>query len=107
MKNPFLVNRPGYPPDCQTCDALGRIEMVRSFGMEDLRAVLALPKVQATVRQAAERRLRKLERSAAVSAGPAAATGDHEVIEFQGQIIPVLGAADCTGDVERRTRNED
>lgn len=57
--NPFRIPRLG--PTVQAIDAQSRLDMVKRFGPEELRRVLALPGVQKTVRQAAERRLKKLE----------------------------------------------
>jgi len=64
VTNPFRES----PPDgwkgiefVETVDAQDRLEKVREFDAEQLRAVMALPGVQKIVRQAAERRLRKLE----------------------------------------------
>lgn len=57
--NPF--RRPRLGPNVQAVDAQSRLDMVKGFGPEELRQVLALPGVQQTVRQAAERRLKKLE----------------------------------------------
>lgn len=60
MKNPFV--EPGWGPLNYTehLDATSRIDRVRNFNVEELRWVIALPGVQTTVRQAAERRLRRL-----------------------------------------------
>lgn len=80
--NPFLC--PEYGPNVQTIDAPGRLRKVKSFGVAELRQVLALPDVQKTVRQAAERRLKKLEKerggseeAAAGSQGAQDAPGDE------------------------------
>jgi len=64
MKNPWetgetfrwagRVTRPAW------CDARSRLDRVREAGPEKLRAMIAWPDTQKTVRQAAERRLRKL-----------------------------------------------
>ncbi|HEY9282345.1 MAG TPA: hypothetical protein VIP46_02725 [Pyrinomonadaceae bacterium] len=58
--NPFL--RPDLGPGVQTIDAPGRLRLVKTYGPDKLRQVIALPGVQKTVREAAERRLRKLEK---------------------------------------------
>jgi len=42
-----------------------RLRMVKDFDLEQCRAALALDGLQKTVRQAVERRMRKLERGAA------------------------------------------
>lgn len=64
FKNPF--RKPGLPgfglEYTETVDAQGRLEEVRTFNTNQLRAVIAMPNVQKTVKLAAERRLRKLER---------------------------------------------
>lgn len=57
--NPFRIPRLG--PTVQAIDAQSRLNMVKEFGTEELRAVMGLPDVQKTVRRAAERRLKKLE----------------------------------------------
>jgi hypothetical protein len=61
-KNPFLQAGWGPLNYTEYIDAQSRIERVRNFNAEECRWVIALPGVQTTVRQAAERRLRKLEK---------------------------------------------
>ena len=60
MKNPFLCPRLGR--GVQTTDASGRLEKVKEFDAIQCRAALRLPDLQGTVRQAIERRLRKLNK---------------------------------------------
>lgn len=57
-RNPFLC--PEYGRDVQTVDVAGRVEHVKHFNTAQCRAALKLPDLQATVRQAIERRLRRL-----------------------------------------------
>ncbi len=74
MKNPFEtgktirwggeVIRPAYS------EARSRLDRVREAGPDKLREMIAWPDVQKTVRQAAERRLRKLS--------------DNDQAQFQG-----------------------
>lgn len=59
VKNPFLM--PSLGPGVQTIDSAGRIMAVKNFNAAQCRAALKLPDLQATVRQAIERRLRKLK----------------------------------------------
>jgi hypothetical protein len=63
-KNPFQQeeprNRSGYS---ETFDSESRLRRIKEFGIDQLRAVLTeVPDLQKSVRLAAERRLRKLER---------------------------------------------
>jgi hypothetical protein len=51
---------PRLGPNVETVDAAGRIEAVTKFDVKQCRAALKLPGLQATVRQAIERRLKKL-----------------------------------------------
>ena len=57
-RNPFL--NPQYGPGIQTVSAAERIEDVKKFTAAQCRAALRLPDLQATVRQAIERRQRQL-----------------------------------------------
>lgn len=57
-RNPFL--RPNLGPHVQSFAAADRIEDVKSFDARQCRAALKLPGLQATVRQAVERRQRQL-----------------------------------------------
>lgn len=61
--NPFREKAPpGYPVEyVETYNGQDRIDKVRTFNAEQLRQAIALPGVQKSVKQAAERRLRKLE----------------------------------------------
>lgn len=59
-KNPFLYE--AYGTLVGTMNAEDRIRELNKFGEEKLRQVIALPDVQVTVRKAAERRLKKLEK---------------------------------------------
>lgn len=63
-KNPFQAKGlPGFGLEhIETVDAQSRLEEVRTFNVGQLRAVIAMPRLQKTVKQAAERRLRKLIR---------------------------------------------
>ena len=61
-KNPFLSTGWCSVDHMEWCDATSRIERVRTFNAEECRWVIALRGVQKTVRQAAERRLRKLQK---------------------------------------------
>ncbi len=62
---------PGYPvKEIEIVVASDRIKMIRKMTIEQLRQVLAYPLTQLTVRQAAERRLRKLEKEARDAAAP-------------------------------------
>ncbi|HEY0169429.1 MAG TPA: hypothetical protein VGB98_00130 [Pyrinomonadaceae bacterium] len=58
--SPFLC--PEMGPNVETVDTVGRLARIKTFGPEELRQVIALPGVQVTVRIAAERRLKKLEK---------------------------------------------
>jgi hypothetical protein len=61
--NPWLVESREQPPGCQTCDGHDRVEEIKaSTDVAWLRRVLAWPDNQLTVRMAAERRLRRLQR---------------------------------------------
>lgn len=64
--NPFRrLAPPGWGIQfVETIDAQSRLDMVRKFDAEQLRAVISMPGVQKAVRLAAERRLRSLEREA-------------------------------------------
>lgn len=57
--NPFCWIMNGH--EVQALDAQSRIHRLREFSPAQLRAVIALPDVQKTVRAAAERRLKQLE----------------------------------------------
>ena len=62
MKNPWLVNTPGYP-GCQICCAADRMEVVRKTeDMNLLADIFAWPETQRTVRQAADSKMRRLFR---------------------------------------------
>jgi hypothetical protein len=65
MNNPFPYKAPpGYGVEyLEAIDAQSRLEKVREFTANQLREVIALPGVQKTIQQAAERRLRKILRS--------------------------------------------
>ena len=58
-RNPFLCP-PGYGRGVQTVSAVDRVEAVKDFDASQCRAALRLPDLQATVRQAIERRLRAI-----------------------------------------------
>jgi hypothetical protein len=58
-RNPFQMELGGY--GCETVDAGGRLEAVKSFSKMDCRAALKMPDLQKTVRQAIERRLKRME----------------------------------------------
>lgn len=88
MKNPFLSGYGGEWTDAET-----RLLKVKTMGAEDLRAVLARPDVQVTVRQAAERRLRKLARTAADRCPDCGRTDPHRHCTECGSTEHV--AADC------------
>ena len=60
IKNPFLYE--AYGTLVGTMNAEDRIRELGRFNAEQLRQVIALPDVQVTVRKAAERRVRKLEK---------------------------------------------
>jgi hypothetical protein len=53
---------PRLGPNVQTVDAAGRIESVKKFDAKQCRAALKLPDLQATVRQAIERRQKQLNK---------------------------------------------
>jgi hypothetical protein len=57
--NPF--SSPNFGRGVQTVAAADRIEMVKKFDASQCRAALKLPDLQATVRQAVERRLKKVK----------------------------------------------
>ena len=60
LKNPWLLNSPGYP-NCQYVSSADRMDIVRHCADPDLlRAIVAWPETQSTVKSAAERRLRVL-----------------------------------------------
>ena len=59
-ENPFLHE--AYGSLVGTMNAQDRIQELKKFDIEKLRQVIALPGVQVTVRKAAERWLRKLEK---------------------------------------------
>lgn len=59
--NPFARTLHGGL-NCEIQDADGRLTALRTFTAAECRAVLALPGIQKGVREAAERRLRKMER---------------------------------------------
>lgn len=65
MSNPFQkLAPPGYGiTHTEAIDSQSRLDMVRRFNADELRAVISLPGVQKAVRQAAERRLRKLTKT--------------------------------------------
>ena len=59
LTNPWRCTNPLYPVGTQTCDAASRLEMVKiTSDPLWLNAVTLWPETQKTVRQAAERRLR-------------------------------------------------
>lgn len=62
-KNPFFAGMNG---DIGTywCDGDSRLRRVKEFNLDQCRAALALEGLQKTVRQAVERRVRKLKRDA-------------------------------------------
>jgi len=60
--NPFLC--PALGPGVQTVDAASRIEACKTFDAAQCRAALKVSGLQATVRQAIERRLRRLSSEA-------------------------------------------
>jgi hypothetical protein len=60
MNNPFRRMMCGH--EVEDIVVQSRLDRVREFNAEQLRAVLALDDVQKTVRAAAERRLRQLEK---------------------------------------------
>lgn len=70
--NPFLC--PDLGPNVQTIDAEGRLRRLKEFGTAELWQVLELDGVQKSVREAAERRLKKLAAEAAKDAPAADAT---------------------------------
>lgn len=51
----------------ETFSGEDRLRKIKEFNVEQLRQVIVLPGVQKTVKQAAERRLRKLEKAASKS----------------------------------------
>lgn len=57
--NPFSC--PNLGRGVQTVAAADRMELVKKFDASQCRAALKLPDLQATVRQAIERRLKRLE----------------------------------------------
>ena len=59
-RNPFLT--PEYGPGVQTTAAADRITKVKDFNTAQCRAALKVSDLQATVRQAIERRLRALSK---------------------------------------------
>jgi len=63
-RDPFYVGRfSGH--DSFTVDAQGRLDAVKQFTAAECRAALKLTGLQKTVRLAVERRLRRLEKTAA------------------------------------------
>jgi hypothetical protein len=61
VNNPFRYKHALGGGYVQAIDAESRLRMVKTFGPDELRAVIHLPGIQKTVREAAERRLKKLE----------------------------------------------
>ncbi len=62
-RNPFRKRAYGiFGGHVEAVDAVSRIDMVRSFNPFKCNAALRVPGLQATVRQAIERRLRELAR---------------------------------------------
>ncbi len=59
VKNPFLM--PSLGPGVQTIDSADRIAASKNFNIAECRAALQLPDLQKTVRQAIERRLKKVK----------------------------------------------
>jgi hypothetical protein len=61
-ENPFRYTKNilGRDRQLEAVDAKSRVTMLQGFGPDQLRAVVAMPDVQKSVRTAAERRLRKL-----------------------------------------------
>jgi hypothetical protein len=60
-KNPFITGS-AWGHKIQAFDAQSRLDMIKHFDREQLQAVVTMPGVQKTVKQAAERKLRKLEK---------------------------------------------
>lgn len=60
MKNPWETGDVFNGIHMATCAAEDRLDRVKTAGPDQLRAMIAWPGTQKTVRQAAERRLRKL-----------------------------------------------
>lgn len=63
-KNPFVFGIVGSGHETQVFDAHDRINMVSVFGEDQCRAALDVPRLQATVRRAVERRRKYLAKHA-------------------------------------------
>ncbi|MBN1104736.1 MAG: hypothetical protein JXL84_15060 [Deltaproteobacteria bacterium] len=95
MKDPWLKPAPaGYPVrEIMSCSVQDRLYDLRKFNVKKLKAVIAWPETQKTVKDAARRRLRKLEKASVV-----VHEDGSETVEIPGlPSIPVLGVVNCTG----------
>lgn len=63
MKDPWLTGSVFCGIRCRTCGCDDRLRIVKRATPDQLRAIIAWPDTQKTVRLAAERRLRKLDHS--------------------------------------------
>jgi len=62
VKNPFITSRV-HGVHMQAADVESRLDKVKGFSPDQLRAALRVEGLQSTVRLAIERRLRKLEQA--------------------------------------------
>jgi hypothetical protein len=67
MKPFESISCPGSPCErvVMTCDVPGRLDLLKSMHIPELRQVVADPDVQLTVRKAAERTIRRIQKLAA------------------------------------------
>ena len=73
MKNPWL--RGQYEGrDTQIVDVASRLHAIKNMNADELKSAIQWPETQKTVRQAAERRLRKVD-NAKVTGSPKASPG--------------------------------